>query len=63
MEDVDLARRLGRRAADADRRAGLRLGPALPATSGYIRRPLRNLFCLSLYFAGVPPRRIARLYG
>ena len=30
---------------------------------GYIRRPLRNLACLSLYFAGVPPRRIARLYG
>ena len=30
---------------------------------GYVRRPLRNLLCLSLYFAGVPPRRIARLYG
>jgi hypothetical protein len=62
MEDVDLVRRLGRR----------RL-VQLPATAvssarryragGYIRRPLRNLFCLSLYFAGVPPRRIARLYG
>ena len=62
MEDVDLARRLGRR----------RLA-ALPATArvsarryrqgGYIRRPLRNLACLSLYFAGVPPRHIARLYG
>ena len=22
-----------------------------------------RLMCLSLYFAGVPPRRIARLYG
>ena len=62
MEDVDLVRRLGRR----------RLAPiAVPLYSsarryldeGYIRRPLRNLFCLSLYFAGVPPRRIARLYG
>jgi rSAM/selenodomain-associated transferase 2 len=62
MEDVDLVRRLGRR----------RL-VQLPATAvssarryragGYIRRPLRNLLCLSLYFAGVPPRRIARLYG
>ena len=62
MEDVDLARRLGRR----------RLAPiAARAVSsarryrreGYLRRPLRNLLCLSLYFAGVPPRRIARLYG
>jgi rSAM/selenodomain-associated transferase 2 len=62
MEDVELVRRLGRR----------RLA-ALPATAcvsarryrqgGYVRRPLRNLVCLSLYFAGVPPRHIARLYG
>lgn len=61
MEDVDMVRRLGHR----------RLA-ALPATArvsarryrqdGYIRRPLRNLACLSLYFAGVPPRHIARLY-
>jgi rSAM/selenodomain-associated transferase 2 len=62
MEDVDLARRLGRK----------RLGPigAKITTSarryregGYIRRPLRNLLCLSLYFAGIAPHRIARLYG
>jgi rSAM/selenodomain-associated transferase 2 len=62
MEDVDLVRRIGR-----DR---LRLLDAAVVSSarryrtgGYIRRSLRNLFCLSLYFAGVPPRRIARLYG
>ena len=30
---------------------------------GYWRRPLRNLFCLSLYMAGAPPRHIARIYG
>jgi hypothetical protein len=30
---------------------------------GYFRRPLRNLLCLSLYFVGVPPTRLARLYG
>jgi rSAM/selenodomain-associated transferase 2 len=62
MEDVDLIRRLGRH----------RLAPiAAPAISsarryrreGYLRRPLRNLLCLSLYFAGVPPHHIARLYG
>ncbi len=62
MEDVEFARRLGRR----------RLMPlgALAYTSarryreeGYLRRPLRNLICLSLYFLGVPARHIARLYG
>jgi rSAM/selenodomain-associated transferase 2 len=62
MEDVDLVRRLGR-----DR---LRPMPATAVSSarryrsgGYLRRPMRNLVCLSLYFAGVPPRQIARLYG
>jgi rSAM/selenodomain-associated transferase 2 len=62
MEDVDLVRRLGR-----DRLAAL---PAIACGSarryrqgGYLRRPLRNLACLSLYFAGLPPRHIARFYG
>ena len=62
MEDVEFARRLGRR----------RLMPlgALAYTSarryreeGYICRPLRNLMCLSLYLVGVPARHIARIYG
>jgi hypothetical protein len=30
---------------------------------GWRRRSLRNLGCLALYFAGVPPRLIARLYA
>jgi rSAM/selenodomain-associated transferase 2 len=62
MEDVDLVRRLGRcrlvpigaRCIASARR--YRRG-------GYFRRPLRNLLCLSLYFAGVAPARIVRLYG
>ena len=62
MEDVDLVRRLGR-----DRLAVLDARIVTSArryrSGGYLRRPLRNLLCLSLYFAGVPPRRIARLYG
>jgi rSAM/selenodomain-associated transferase 2 len=62
MEDVDLVRRLGRR----------RLAPIAArcvssarryTRGGYVLRPLRNLICLSLFFAGVPPRRIVRLYG
>jgi rSAM/selenodomain-associated transferase 2 len=62
MEDVEFARRLGR--------ARLKLiGATMLASArryksdGYWRRPLRNLLCLTLYFAGVPPHRIARIYG
>ena len=62
MEDVDLVRRLGRRRL-------ARIGSTCVVSArryrreGYWRRPIRNIFCLSLYFAGVPPERIARLYG
>jgi rSAM/selenodomain-associated transferase 2 len=62
MEDVDIARRLGR--------ARLRpIGATIAASAaryrrdGYWRRSLRNLVCLSLYFLGMPPERIAKLYG
>ncbi len=61
MEDVALARRLNRRlrplAADAITSA------ARYQREGWLRRPLRNLFCLTLYYCGVPPARIRRLYG
>jgi rSAM/selenodomain-associated transferase 2 len=62
MEDVDLVRRLGRRRL-------ARIGAGCVASArryrrdGYLRRPLRNLLCLLLYFAGIPPARIIRLYG
>jgi rSAM/selenodomain-associated transferase 2 len=62
MEDVDLVRRLGRSRLVA-------IGARCIASAqryrrdGYVRRPLRNLLCLGLYFAGVPPARIVRLYG
>lgn len=62
MEDVDIARRLGR--------ARLRLVEATMLASaqryrrdGYWRRPLRNLICLTLYFAGIRPERLAKIYG
>lgn len=61
MEDVDLVRRIGR--------ARLTLLPARAVTSaerwrrdGWYRRSARNLACLSLWFLGVPPATIARLY-
>src|SRR5205823_1182592 len=57
----------------ADRRLGRRRLAPIAAQSiasarryrrdGYVRRPLRNLLCLTLYFAGVSPARIGRLYG
>jgi len=62
MEDVDLVRRLGR-ARLAPLGVPLYASARRYRSGGYLRRPLRNLCCLSLYFAGVPPRRIARLYG
>ncbi|HEX2943246.1 MAG TPA: glycosyl transferase family 2, partial [Rhodopila sp.] len=62
MEDVDLVRRLGRRR--------LVMLPACAVTSaerwereGYWRRSARNVLCLSLWFAGVPPRLIRRIYA
>jgi rSAM/selenodomain-associated transferase 2 len=62
MEDVDLARRLGRRRL---RPIGVCciVSARRYIRDGYLRRPLRNLLCLSLYFVGLPPERIMRLYG
>jgi rSAM/selenodomain-associated transferase 2 len=61
MEDVDLVRRLGRQ-----RLVGSDVAATTSAEKwqrqGWYRRSLRNLGCLTLYFAGVPPRVIARLY-
>jgi rSAM/selenodomain-associated transferase 2 len=62
MEDVDIVRRLGRR-----RIAFLRAHAVTSArryrAEGYMRRMLRNLTCLCLYYLRVPPQVIARLYG
>lgn len=62
MEDVGIVRRIGRKR--------LHLFDAAATTSaakfergGWTARPARNLACLALYFLGVPPRLIARLYG
>jgi rSAM/selenodomain-associated transferase 2 len=62
MEDVDLVRRLGRSrlvALEADAVTSA----ARYRRDGYIARPLRNFGCLALYFLGVPPRLLLRVYG
>lgn len=61
MEDVDLARRLGRRRL-APLGATMRASARRYRDGGYVRRPLRNLCCLALYCLGVPAPLIARLY-
>ena len=62
MEDVALARRIGRR-----RLVILdHLAPTSAARyrrDGWLLRPARNLALVSLYFLGVPPSWLARLYG
>lgn len=62
MEDVDLIRRLGRARLVA-LPAGALTSAARWERDGYLRRSTRNLLCLSLWLAGVPPRLIRRLYG
>ena len=62
MEDVDLVRRIGRA-----RLVGLD-APFVTSADRWRRemrwrRSARNLLCLSLWRAGVPPERIARLYA
>lgn len=62
MEDVDFVRRLGR-----PRLAILNVRAVTSAEryhrDGYLLRSLRNLCCLSLFFAGMPQRLIVKLYG
>jgi rSAM/selenodomain-associated transferase 2 len=62
MEDVDLVRRLGRR-----RLTALPVDAVTSAArwrrDGWWCRSARNLGCLGLYFLGLPPTLIRRLYG
>ena len=61
MEDVDMVRRIGRR------RLNVLAHDAVTSAeryrkNGYLRRMGRNLLCISLWFFGVAPERIARIY-
>ncbi len=62
MEDVDLIRRLGRRRLVALDAVALTSAEKWHR-DGWYRRSARNLGCLLLWFAGLPPRWIVRLYG
>ncbi|HYG47629.1 MAG TPA: TIGR04283 family arsenosugar biosynthesis glycosyltransferase [Allosphingosinicella sp.] len=60
MEDVDLARRIGRiQRLDADATTSARRW----RRDGWLRRSGRNLLCLALYRLGMSAERVARLYG
>lgn len=62
MEDVDLVRRIGRaRLTELD--VPFVTSAARWREDGWWRRSARNLACLSLWFAGLPPERIAALYA
>lgn len=61
MEDVDLVRRLGRSRIGAMEVAAV-TSAARFRRDGYLRRSARNLACLALWFAGVPPATIQTLY-
>ena len=62
MEDVDIARRIGRRRF-VHFKARAHTSAKRYRRSGYMRRSARNLACLALFFLGVKPRFLVRLYG
>ncbi len=61
MEDVAMARAIGRRRIDL--LAAEMVTSPTRYRRGYLGRSARNLVCLGLYFAGVPPSYLRRLYG
>ena len=62
MEDVDLARRVGRRHLVALSARAVTSAERY-RRDGWWLRPLRNLSILTLYFIGLPPAWLRRLYG
>ena len=62
MEDVDIARRLGRQHIHVFNSCALTSAERY-RRHGFFWRPLRNLCCLTLWFIGLPPDLIARIYN
>jgi rSAM/selenodomain-associated transferase 2 len=61
MEDVDIVRRLGRARIHTFKSQAITSAERY-RRHGFFWRPLRNLCCLTLWFLGVPPSFIARIY-
>jgi rSAM/selenodomain-associated transferase 2 len=61
MEDVDLVRRIGRRRLELLDHDAMTSAERY-VRGGYLRCTMRNLGCLGLWYAGVSPERIARIY-
>lgn len=62
MEDVDLVRRIGRQNI-AILSGTVTTSAVRYERSGWVMRPVRNLALLVLFFCGVSPQRLARVYG
>lgn len=62
MEDVDLVRRIGRRRL-VQLPAFAITSAAKWKTQGWLRRSSRNTLCIILYYLGLSPRLIAKIYG
>ncbi|MGI9371041.1 MAG: TIGR04283 family arsenosugar biosynthesis glycosyltransferase [Hyphomicrobiales bacterium] len=61
MEDVDIVSRIGRRRLHFFNSAAI-TSAARYQREGYVKRMMRNATCLSLWYCGVSPERIVRLY-
>jgi rSAM/selenodomain-associated transferase 2 len=61
MEDVEFVRRIGKRSLVA-LSAIVETSARRYRRSGYILRMARNFVCLSLFFFGLAPKKIARIY-
>ena len=61
MEDVHLVRKIGGRNIVFLRSAAV-TSPARYVSDGYVRRMLKNAGCMALYYLGISPERIAKLY-
>jgi len=63
MEDVDFVRRLTRSARIVELQATLLTSSRRWRRDGWLARSARNVALVSLYFAGIPPARLARWYA
>ncbi len=61
FEDVELVRRIGKQRIEVLDAVAITSADRY-RRDGWWLRPVRNLFCLALYFAGVPPRLVERIY-